>query len=204
MTSVSSHGFYRTGFLMRKMANYTPNEVVDILITLGECGRKYRRTARTYLERFPNRRHAVLAMVHLNSHISTRELGVPRSTFYRWLQTVNYHPYHITLVQELSEADYVLMIGPHFFERTINGPMYLEFLENDLPRYLENVPLKVRLHLWYQQDGAPVHYARDVRTFLNQRFPNRWIHLKHLEMFKVTFVVGCCCAWKTMVLTLSI
>ncbi|OXU30556.1 hypothetical protein TSAR_016220 [Trichomalopsis sarcophagae] len=53
--------------------------------------------------------------------------------------------------------------------------MYLEFLENDLPRYLENVPLGVRLRLWYQQDGAPAHYARDVRTFLNQRFPNRWI-----------------------------
>ncbi|OXU31303.1 hypothetical protein TSAR_013917 [Trichomalopsis sarcophagae] len=130
------------------MANYNPNEVVDILITLDECGRNYRLTARTYVERFPNRRHpnarqvinikrrsrnnplhqqrqrnrlqnnndprllAVLAMVHLNPHISTRqiqrELGVPRSTAHRWLQSVNYHPYHITLVQELSESDYVL------------------------------------------------------------------------------------------------
>lgn len=53
--------------------------------------------------------------------------------------------------------------------------MYLEFLENDLPAYLENVPLAVRLNLWYQQDGAPAHYARFVRMFLNQRFPNRWI-----------------------------
>ena len=53
--------------------------------------------------------------------------------------------------------------------------MYLEFLENDLPAYLENVPLAVRLNLWYQQDGAPAHYARIVRMFLNQRFPNRWI-----------------------------
>ena len=39
------------------MANYTPTEVVDILITFGECGRNYRLTARTYAERFPNRRH---------------------------------------------------------------------------------------------------------------------------------------------------
>jgi len=58
-----------------------------------------------------------------------------------------------------------------FFER----PMYLEFLENDLPAYLENVPLAVRLNLWYQQEGAPAHYTRIVRMFLNQRFPNRWI-----------------------------
>ncbi|OXU19485.1 hypothetical protein TSAR_006288 [Trichomalopsis sarcophagae] len=67
------------------------------------------------------------------------------------------------------------VIGPHFFERTINGQMYLEFLENDLPGYLENIPLAIRLNLWYQQDGAPAHYARIVRTFLNQQFPNRWI-----------------------------
>ncbi|KYN12438.1 hypothetical protein ALC57_15405, partial [Trachymyrmex cornetzi] len=59
--------------------------------------------------------------------------------------------------------------------RTINSPMYLEFLENNLPAYLENVPLAVRLNLWYQQDGAPAHYARIIRMFLNQRFPNRWI-----------------------------
>ena len=270
------------------MANYTPTEVVDILITFGECGRNYRLTARTYAERFPNRRHptdqqiinierrsrnnplhrerrrnrlhnnndprllAVLAMVHQNPHISTRqierELGIPQTTAHRLLRSVNYHPYHITLVQELSEADYVLrvqfcrwalemldqnpdffsnvcfsdeatfmsngslnrhnchywspenphwyrevlnqhrwslyvwvgicngqVIGPHFFERPINSPMYLEFLENDLPAYLGNVPLAVRLNLWYQQDGAPAHHARIVRMFLNQRFPNRWI-----------------------------
>lgn len=270
------------------MANYTPNEVVDILITFGECGRIYRLTARTYAERFPNRRHpsarqvinivrrsrnnplhrqrqrnrlvnnndprllAVLGMVHLNPHVSTRqiqrELGVRRSTAQRLLRSVNYHPYHITLVQELSEADYALrvqfcrwalemleqdpdffwnvcfsdeatfisngslnrhnchywspvnphwyrevlnqhrwslhvwvgicngqVIGPHFFERTINGQMYLQFLENDLPTYLENIPIAARLRLWYQQDGAPAHFARDVRTFLNRQFPNQWI-----------------------------
>jgi len=44
-----------------------------------------------------------------------------------------------------------------------------------LPAYLENVPLAVRLNLWYQQDGALAHNARIVRMFLNQRFPNRWI-----------------------------
>jgi len=53
--------------------------------------------------------------------------------------------------------------------------MYLEFLENDLSAYLENVPLAVRLNLWYQQDGALAQYARIVRMFLNQRFLNRWI-----------------------------
>jgi len=133
------------------MANYTPTEVVDILITFGECSRNYRLTARTYAERLPDRRHptaqqiinverrshnnplhrkrrrnrlhnneeiarllAVLAMVHQNPHINTRkierELGIPQTTAHRLLRLVNYHPYHITLVQELNEADHILRV----------------------------------------------------------------------------------------------
>ena len=270
------------------MANYTPNEVVDILLTLGECDRNYRYASRVYAERYPNRRcpdarqiinierrsrrnplHrerqrnrlrnnndprflAILGMVHLNPHISTRqierELGIPRSTVHRMLQSIRYRPYHITLVQELSENDcrlrvefcrwaldaleqdpdffwYVCfgdeatfnsngslnrhnchywspvnpywyrqvlnqhrwslhvwvgicngqIIGPHFFERTINGEMYLDFLQNHFPGYLEDIPINVRQRMWFQQDGAPAHYSRRVRRFLNQQYQNRWI-----------------------------
>jgi hypothetical protein len=28
---------------------------------------------------------------------------------------------------------------------------------------------------WFQQDGAPPHFAANVRDFLNQEYPNRWI-----------------------------
>ena len=27
----------------------------------------------------------------------------------------------------------------------------------------------------FQQDGAPAHYSRDVRSFLNEKFPDGWI-----------------------------
>ena len=27
----------------------------------------------------------------------------------------------------------------------------------------------------FQQDGAPLHFALDVRTLLDSEFPNRWI-----------------------------
>ena len=39
---------------------------------------------------------------------------------------------------------------------------------------LENDPLQVRQRLWFQHDGAPTHFALDVRKYLNV-FPNRWI-----------------------------
>ena len=43
-----------------------------------------------------------------------------------------------------------------------------------LPEMLENVPLQVRQRLWFQHDGAPAHFARDVREYHNV-FHNRWI-----------------------------
>jgi len=39
------------------MANYTSNEVVDILLIFGECHRNYRNASRLYAERYPDRRH---------------------------------------------------------------------------------------------------------------------------------------------------
>lgn len=270
------------------MANYSGNEVVEVLLVLGECHRNYRAAARLYAERFPNQRHpndrqirnierrcrmndlhrqrgrnrnvnnndprllAVLAMVHMNPHISTREierrLGVPRTTAHRMLRSAGYHPYHIILHQELNENDYILrmnycrwalnrldedpnffwnvcfsdeatfksdgrlnrhnchywspvnphwhrqvinqhrwslnvwvgifnghIIGPYFFDGNVNGQAYLDFLENHLPEYLEDIPLNVRQLMWLQQDGAPAHFAVNVREFLNAQFLDHWI-----------------------------
>ena len=36
----------------------------------------------------------------------------------------------------------------------VNGEMYAEFLENQLPGLLEDVPLNLRQRLIFQQDGA--------------------------------------------------
>jgi len=36
------------------------------------------------------------------------------------------------------------IIGPHFFERTINSPIYLDFLQNNLLIYFEDILLDVR------------------------------------------------------------
>ena len=39
----------------------------------------------------------------------------------------------------------------------------------------ENVPLQVRQRLRFQHAGSPAHFALDVREYLNNVFPNRWI-----------------------------
>jgi len=40
------------------MAEYPPNEIVDIIMILGECHNNFRAAARQYAERFPIRRQS--------------------------------------------------------------------------------------------------------------------------------------------------
>lgn len=67
------------------------------------------------------------------------------------------------------------LIGPFIMENRLTGEHYLNFLINELPGLLENVPLNVRRRMYYQHDGAPAHFAREVKQHLDEMFPERWI-----------------------------
>lgn len=49
--------------------------------------------------------------------------------------------------------------GPYFIKGTLNGPKYLEFLQQHLPDLIDDVPLQVRAGMWFQHDDCPAHYA---------------------------------------------
>jgi len=67
------------------------------------------------------------------------------------------------------------LIGPYCFDNTVNGESYLRLLRDDLPFLLENVDLHTRMRMWFQQDGAPPHFAHVVRNYLNEMYPEKWI-----------------------------
>lgn len=67
------------------------------------------------------------------------------------------------------------VIGPHFFDGHLTGQIYLQFLRNDLPALLANLPPNMLAQMWFQQDGAPAHYAQQVRAELDNTYGNRWI-----------------------------
>lgn len=67
------------------------------------------------------------------------------------------------------------LIGPIELPARLNAEHYLNFLRDDLNTLLEDIDLETRRLMWYQHDGAPPHYARVVRNYLNQEFPDRWI-----------------------------
>ena len=69
----------------------------------------------------------------------------------------------------LSSRD---LSGPFLFEGTVTGALYLDMLQTSI------LPAIRELYgdeSFYLQDGAPPHYDRHVRMYLDETLPGRWI-----------------------------
>ena len=65
------------------------------------------------------------------------------------------------------------LIGPFFFDGNVTCESYLDMLQAQaLPVIRE---LYNGIEVYFQQDGAPSHYHRDVRSFLDKTFPGKWM-----------------------------
>jgi hypothetical protein len=67
------------------------------------------------------------------------------------------------------------VLGPCFLPPRMSSQLYLDFLQNELQELLDDLPLIALRQMWFQQDGAPPHYGRQVRTYLDREFEGRWI-----------------------------
>lgn len=67
------------------------------------------------------------------------------------------------------------IVGPFIFETSLNSNIYLNFLNQELGNFMDDIPLLNRTNMYFQHDGAPPHYAINVKQWLDQHFPNRWI-----------------------------
>lgn len=67
------------------------------------------------------------------------------------------------------------LLGPFVLPNRLNGQLYLEFLQQQLPQLLEDVDIASRENMWFMHDGAPPHFSLIVRGHLNRVYPNRWI-----------------------------
>lgn len=65
-------------------------------------------------------------------------------------------------------------LGPHIFQGNLNGVMYLDFLQHDLPQILDAIDPVHRQEIIFQQDGAPPHFNTNVRDWLSANYPT-WI-----------------------------
>ena len=67
------------------------------------------------------------------------------------------------------------IIGPYFFDGNVTQESYLGMLQSYLEGFLNNLPQPQRSSMFFQQDGAPPHFATIVRNYLHEQFPGRWI-----------------------------
>lgn len=68
-----------------------------------------------------------------------------------------------------------VIVGPIFITGRLTGRDYLDMLSGAIEGLLEDVPLNLLSNHYYQHDGAPPHYAAEVRDYLNNKYGDRWI-----------------------------
>lgn len=66
-------------------------------------------------------------------------------------------------------------IGPFFIEGNLDGPKYEAMLREQIIPAIQALSNDEMDEVYFQQDGAPPHYSRRVRQYLNQVFQDRWI-----------------------------
>ncbi|KAJ8946617.1 hypothetical protein NQ318_007220 [Aromia moschata] len=106
-------------------------------------------------------------MGHVRKVSSKRQAVVDDDTKLNLLLALEENP--ITQARQLARD------RPFFFDDTLNGARYLRSLQHELMPVLCHSfpnPLNPNLtdeRLWFQQDGAPPHYAAIVRQYLKSR-----------------------------------
>jgi hypothetical protein len=81
------------------------------------------------------------------------------------------------------------LIGPYIFPQRLTGAIYTNFLRDELPALLENVPLQTRLQMYYQHDGAPPHFSQFVRQCWACVMYSAWNPKDNYDMSANIFVV---------------
>ena len=67
------------------------------------------------------------------------------------------------------------IIGPEELPPRLDGEKFLISLNDDLEVLLEDFPLDEVKNMWIQLDGAPAHFKKDVRAWLDSKYKKKWI-----------------------------
>lgn len=134
------------------------------------------------LNRYPNYHHTICfsdeCTFFLNGKVNRQNV--------RYWSDVNLHIYrecNTQFPQKLNVWAGILgnhIIGPLFIQGNLTGLLYLDMIENTVEHLIlecieENPDEFGDVPIIFQQDGAPPHYHRDVRNYLDHQYPGRWI-----------------------------
>ncbi|XP_066253581.1 uncharacterized protein [Euwallacea similis] len=112
------------------------------------------------------------AIFRSNGGVNLHNMHYWSPTNPHWMQVHNQGHWSINVWCGIVNG---MIIGPYFFEETLKGTGYLQFLRNELPVLLEEIDLQTRREIYFQHDGCSVHFTLNVREFLDVTFPGKWI-----------------------------
>lgn len=104
----------------------------------------------------------------------------PNSQNFRYWSTENQHLYvgaHTQYPESVNVWVGILghhVIGPFFINRRLTGDVYLNLLRENVIPAIREAGVDIG-NIWFQHDGCPAHNSQQVRTYLDETFPNRWI-----------------------------
>ncbi|GFV60961.1 uncharacterized protein TNCV_4716151 [Trichonephila clavipes] len=154
---------------------------------------RYRRT--------PSLEQRILNTVDNNPSTSSRAVGyvlfTDEATF-TWSGMFNMHNSHLwahvnphgTITHAYQERFSINvwagivhnnLVGPYILPSRLTGRTYNIFLQEVLPELLVDVPPFVRSRMWFQHDGAPAHFSRNVRNHLDSVYGQHWIGRGHIK-----------------------
>lgn len=67
------------------------------------------------------------------------------------------------------------IVGPYFIAGNINAENYVHLLRTEVVPRIQEITGLAFEQVWFQQDGAPAHFAVITRDYLNEIFHNKWI-----------------------------
>jgi transposase len=113
------------------------------------------------------------AIFYLSGNVNRHNFRYWSDTNPRWMEATRVQVDPRVMVWAGIFEDQI--IGPFFFDGNVTQDSYLDMLQSYLEDFLNDIPPPQRSSVFFQQDGAPPHFATIVRNYLHEQFPGRWI-----------------------------
>src|SRR6201990_2670814 len=80
-------------------------------------------------------------------------------TLIRLLLHITNIPFHLNVWCGLLGDN---LIGPFFLPPRLSGVSYLQFLQDNIPELLQDIPIANRQGMWFMHEDAQAHYSHIV------------------------------------------
>ena len=110
------------------------------------------------------------AHFHLDGRLNKQNCRFWSKSNPNWTNEEALHSPRTTVWAALSKN---CTYGPFFFDQNVTSDMYLQMLHEKFWPQVEEKGLQESIV--FMQDGAPPHWGLNVRHFLDEQLPNRWI-----------------------------